>query len=91
MAIGVLFEIPGGTQRQYDAIMRDMHLGGKLPPGALSHVAGPTPRGWRVVDVWESEQAFERFAREQILPLAQKHGVPPFDPQVFPIHNTLKP
>jgi hypothetical protein len=54
MAIGVLF---------------DMHLGGMLPPGAPSHVAGPTPRGWREVDVWESEQAFERFAHEQVLPL----------------------
>jgi hypothetical protein len=35
----------------------------------LAHLAGPIPDGWLVVDVWESEAAFGRFA-EQLMPHA---------------------
>jgi hypothetical protein len=60
MAICVLFECPGVTQAQYDEALKKVTGGraGKAladwsAPGLLSHVAGPTPNGWRVVDVWE--------------------------------------
>jgi hypothetical protein len=61
MAIGVILEVPGGNQQQYDQIMKDLDLKGKLPDGGLCHFAGPMDGGWRVVDVWESKEAFERF------------------------------
>ena len=40
--------------------------GGQAPPGALFHWAAETDSGLRVVDVWESREAFDRFAEEQI-------------------------
>ena len=69
MAICVLFECPGMTQAHYDEALKKVTGGraGKAladwsAPGLLSHVAGPTPNGWRVVDVWESEAELMKFA-----------------------------
>jgi len=89
MAIGLIMEFAGATQAQYDAILKDMNLGGKMPPGGIFHVAGPMDGGWRVVDVWESQAAFDSFRAAQIEPLSRKHGVPAPRVTVFPVHNTL--
>jgi hypothetical protein len=57
--------------------------------GLLSHLAGPTPSGWRVVDVWESEADLNRFA-EILIPIRKALGFPDNAPQVFPAHNFIK-
>jgi hypothetical protein len=65
MAIGLLMEFPGMGQEQYDAVMEELNLGGRMPSGGITHAAGPTEGGWRVVDVWESQEAFDVFFREE--------------------------
>ena len=76
MAIIMDFEqFDGRPTDAYDAVMEDMDLGGVLPAGALRHVAGPTEKGLRVVDVWESMDAFGRFAAEKIGPITARHGI----------------
>ena len=35
---------------------------GPPPDGLLLHAAGPTDEGFRIVQVWESEEAWQRFA-----------------------------
>lgn len=89
MAIGILIEIPGGTQRQYDQVMQKLQLGGKPAPGGLYHVAGPMDGGWRVVDVWESKEAFDAFFQAKLQQALKEAGVPPFQPKVFPVHNSI--
>jgi hypothetical protein len=37
-------------------------LAGKAPDGLIVHAAGPTDEGFRIVGVWESEEAWQRFA-----------------------------
>ena len=39
-------------------------LAGPAPIGLIVHAAGPTDEGFRVVGVWESEDAWRRFAKE---------------------------
>ena len=68
-------QIEGSPTEAYDAVMKDMDLKGILPTGALRHVAGPTEKGLRVVDVWESMDAFGRFAAERIGPVTAQHGI----------------
>ena len=34
------------------------------PEGLVLHVAGPTDEGFRIIGVWESETAWERFEAE---------------------------
>jgi hypothetical protein len=96
MAIGVLFEFPGVTAAQYDEVTKKITGGRGLRklsdwpvPGILSHTAGPTPKGWRVFDVWESEAAFGKFGAV-LMPILQEFKFPQVQPQIFPIHNVIK-
>jgi hypothetical protein len=79
MPFGVLQEMPGISEAEYKLV--EKHLGPDRPPGLLSHVAGPTGAGWRVINVWADEAAFRRFQSERLMRAAglaaQEDG---FDP-----------
>jgi hypothetical protein len=47
-----------------------------LPEGLIVHVAGPTAEGVRVIDVWRSEEAWERFRVERLAPAIAALGGP---------------
>jgi hypothetical protein len=36
------------------------------PAGLILHVAGPTDEGFRTIDLWESEQAWETFRTSRL-------------------------
>jgi hypothetical protein len=38
----------------------------RVPAGLVLHVAGPTEEGFRMIEVWESELAWERFRLERL-------------------------
>ena len=88
MAVSVFLEFPGVTREQYEQLAQDMALSGP-PEGVIVHVCGPTSEGgWRLVDVWETQEAFERFANELLIPHAQARGFPqPSEREFFePFH-----
>ena len=91
MPVVAVFE--GVTQEQYEESVRKL-TGGKGQvespadwpvEGLLSHTAGQAPSGFRVVDVWESEEAFGRFG-EHLMPILQEIGVQG-QPEVYPAHT----
>jgi hypothetical protein len=47
--------------------------------------SGPSDTGFRVIDVWESEEAFARFG-ETLGPIMQQLGLDA-TPKVYPVHN----
>jgi hypothetical protein len=51
-------------------------LGYPAPPGLILHVAGPTDEGVRIIDVWESEESWERFRAECLGPAIAALGGP---------------
>ncbi len=89
MAVAILFEGPGITQAQYDQARREVSPGNQLPAGALYHVAGPTSDGWRVVEVWESQEAIDRFFAEKLGAALARAGID-IQPQVFQVHNIMQ-
>ena len=91
MAVAVLVELPGVTAEMYDAVIKEMGLETRPPEGASFHVSGPSEDGWRVVDVWESRETFEAFARDQISPMLQKHGATSRpNITIWDVHTLLK-
>ena len=60
MALAMLAEIPGLTRQQYESVVKTVNQDGS-PAGALLHAAGPSDRGYRVVEVWENREAAEAF------------------------------
>ena len=93
MAIVAVFQGPGFTQEAYEETVRKI-TGGKSRmespaewpvEGLLAHIVGQGQNGFRVVDVWESEDAFRRFG-ETLLPIMQEVGVDG-EPEVYPAHT----
>lgn len=78
--------------KDFDQVWDDLRAAGQSSPkGLISHVGFPNPDGgWMVVDVWESEDAFNEFGKT-LIPIIQKHGVPVPPPKVIPAHFVLVP
>ncbi|HZN14189.1 MAG TPA: hypothetical protein VFB78_07985 [Acidimicrobiales bacterium] len=55
-------------------------LGTDTPDGLVVHAAGPSANGVRMITVWQSKEAFDRFGDEQLLPALQRVGVEPVGP-----------
>jgi hypothetical protein len=89
--VAMLVDNPNVTQDIYDQVRA--HLGlMEAPAGGIVHVAGPSPNGgWRVIEVWESEEHAHRFFRERLGPALQAVGVagPPPQPQFWPVYNVM--
>jgi hypothetical protein len=96
MAIARTFDGKGWTAANYDALIdrlvERMHLApGQSAPGVLFHWAAATDGGMRAVDVYESRDAADRLAQEQIAPLAQEMGLPMPDVAEYEVHGILTP
>jgi hypothetical protein len=88
MAVAMLLEWPGQTQEQYEQLMKLVGWKPIRPRVDSSTSPAPCPGGWRVVDIWESEEAFERFAGERPIPAVQQVGVPDMpNPEFYPIEG----
>ncbi len=84
MLVATVLEFPGVTQEQDEQMNAD--LSRQDPPtGILIHICGPMVGGWRIADVWESREAFERFTAERLIPAMAAVGGPrPVRQEVYP-------
>jgi hypothetical protein len=91
MPVAMLIDNPDGSQQIYEQLRE--HLGVDRPVGGIVHIAGPSPNGgWRVIEVWESEEEAKRFLRERFAPALKAvgfSGQPP-QPQFWRVHSYLK-
>ena len=89
MAVAMMIENPHGSQEIYERI-REL-IGLERPAGGIFHLAGPSPKGgWRVIEVWESEEDAQRFFEERVRPAAEAVGAPaPPAPQLWPVHRYM--
>jgi hypothetical protein len=88
MPVAMLLEIEGGTQEQYDQVMEKLQLQG-MPEGGIAHIAAPMEGGWRVLDVWETREHFERFYEDRLKAAIDEVGVPPAEPKFQELHNVM--
>src|SRR5205823_5605813 len=85
----------GLTLDIYDRVTAE--LGDDPPAGLIVHTAGTHGNGVRIIDVWESEDAWTRFRDERLGPAVAKvvgpdamaQGPPPVD--AMEVHNMLVP
>ena len=95
MSIVAVFQSPGLTRETYEESIR-LLTGGKSRvespadwpvEGLLVHVAGEAGTGFRVVDVWESEEALRRFS-EKLAPIMKEVGIDG-EPEVYQTHTLV--
>jgi hypothetical protein len=92
MAYGVVHQFPGGTQEQYEASIAGVHPSvGSLPEGQIFHAAGPSDGGWTIVAIHDSQESWERFRDETLMPTMSagiEGGFATMPEQTaFPVHN----
>jgi hypothetical protein len=46
------------------------------PSGLILHLAGPTDEGFRIIGVWDNEEAWQRFQAERLAPAIAALGGP---------------
>ena len=92
MAVMMVMAWPGATPEQYDQLRQLVNWEGAVPAGGLFHVAAFDAQGARIVDVWESADAFQTFTEQRLLPAVQQLGLPG-EPrvEVFPVHALFTP
>ncbi len=78
---------PTGNAAYDEEIQRELGTMNNPPRGAVLRMAGPFAGGWRVVSVWESQEDFEAFKRDRLLPAFQKLGRPAPQFESWPLHN----
>ncbi|HEX3325446.1 MAG TPA: hypothetical protein VHV50_00475 [Actinomycetota bacterium] len=72
MAYGVVHRFAGGTQDQYEASIAAVHPSrDQLPEGQQFHAAGPSEGGWLIVAVHDSQQSWEKFRDDILMPKMQ--------------------
>jgi hypothetical protein len=79
----------------YDRVNEVMGIESDPPAGLILHTASPTDSGMLIVDIWESQEAQERFRHERLMPaVRQVVGEPQGEqPQVkmAEIYDLMKP
>ena len=93
MAVVAVFQHPTLTRENYEESVRRLTSGRdrlESPAdwpveGLLVHAAGEGENGVRVVDVWDSPEAFQRFG-ETLMPILQELGVEG-RPEVYQAHT----
>jgi len=92
MATLMIMEWPGVTIDQYTQVMKLLDLDSTPARGAMLHLAGTDGNTMRVVDVWESRDAFQQFQQDRLMAAVQKAGVSG-QPRVefAQIHNMYAP
>lgn len=80
------------TEEQYEQVRRTADWEGNTPDGAKLHIVGFAEDGLRVLDVWESPEAFQTFFEQRIGPAVEEAGVEG-EPEVlmFPLHGVYAP
>ena len=95
MPVVAVFQHPTLTRETYEASIREL-TGGRARvdqpsdwpvKGLLVHVAGETGSGFRVIDVWASEEAYREFG-EVLGPIMAKLGLGG-QPQVYQVHTLV--
>jgi hypothetical protein len=91
MPVIVIATTPGVDAELYERSIQEQGLGGALPPGCTAHIAGPSPDGWRVVAVWESQEVAQQFIAGTLRPVMARLGVapPPTPPVMYPLHTLV--
>lgn len=80
MATVLIADVPGMTSEQYRQAIEQVRDQLKAAPGFVAHAGTPTPEGFRVTEIWESQDDCMRFLQSTIIPMAQQVGLPPFQP-----------
>jgi hypothetical protein len=91
MAIAMYFNPPSFNAAQYDAVDAALEEAGTRTPAARTvHVCFGDGDNLQIFDVWESQEAFDKFG-ETLMPILADKGIDPGEPIVASVHSIIFP
>ena len=75
MAVAMVMKWAGVTPDQYEEARSRVGWETTHPEGAIFHVARFVGGDLHVLDVWESEEDFDRFATDRLIPVTTEIGI----------------
>jgi quinol monooxygenase YgiN len=95
MPVAVITNLESGPD-QYDQINAILKPEENPPEGMVVHTAGQRQDGgMRIVDVWDSEQAYNSFRDERLMPAVKEvlGSIPdePPDIEIYELHDLITP
>lgn len=65
-------DMPGVTADDYARVLAELGGAERTARGLVTHVAGAVDGGFRIVDVWESREDWERFNEQHLMPAVRR-------------------
>jgi heme-degrading monooxygenase HmoA len=77
MAVLMIGEVPNLTAEMYGSMLEQLKPTMESAAGFIAHSGGPHPDGgWRVVEMWESEEESEQWFNQNVRPNLPPEIVP---------------
>ena len=73
MAVLMTAHVPGATKEMIDD-MRPLLKKIRIAKGFIFHANGPAPGGWRVTEVWDTQEDFEAWYEAHVKPAFPEAG-----------------
>jgi hypothetical protein len=88
MPVLMMGKVSNLTEETYAGMVGQLMPLMRAHKGFLSHAGGPSPDGgWRIVEVWESEEDGEKWFNESVKPNLPPGIVP--NRRYFPLHTAF--
>jgi quinol monooxygenase YgiN len=73
--IVMTMDVKNLTHREFRAIIDEMGVEKRPEPGIYEHISHATENGYRIIEVWDSQKAFEKFVENRMTPAIKKLGI----------------
>jgi hypothetical protein len=77
---------------EYRAVLDRMGVEARPEPGIYLHITAQTDFGYRIIEIWDSQEGFETFAQRRMLPALKDLGIDRrTEITIKPLHNLFAP
>jgi hypothetical protein len=92
MTVVSTLDVHGLTACEYRAVMDELGVETRPEGGIYLHLTTPTSFGFRVVEIWNEKEGFDRFVEQRLTPAGEAVGLErEMTIAVTPLHNFFAP
>jgi hypothetical protein len=92
MTVVSTLDVHGLTAQEYRAVMDELGVETRPEGGIYLHLTTPIEAGFRVVEIWDEKEGFDRFVEQRLAPAGEAIGLDrEMTISVTPLHNFFAP
>jgi hypothetical protein len=92
MTVVSTLDVHGLTAQEYRAVMDELGVETRPEGGIYLHLTTPIEVGFRVVEIWDEKEGFDRFVEQRLAPAGEAVGLDrEMTIAVTPLHNFFAP